>query len=378
MKIAIVTDAWAPQVNGVVTTLVDLIGRLASIGHEVVLVEPSAFRRVHCPGYREIELAWLPGAKVRRLLDVAQADAIHVATEGPLGAAARRYCIQEGLPFTTAFHSRFPDFLSAAFGVPARWGYAALRRFHAPSAGVMVPSSGTIEILASHGFDRLRRWSHGIDLDLFQPREGASLNLPRPVFLFVGRISPEKNLEAFLRLDLPGSKVVCGGGPLLARLRKAYPAVRWIGPTPRHQLIEFYRAADSFVYPSRTDTFGLVMLEALACGTPVAAFPVPGPLDVVGDSDGGVLDADLRDAALRSLEVPRSRARARALAFDWNLVCRQFVSYLAPIRRWKSEPGTATCRSASVGIAGGFPDNGTSASSKNRWRAQDIVSKAHL
>jgi len=331
MKIVIVTDAWTPQVNGVVTTLVDLRERLGLAGHEVVVVEPSGFRTVRCPGYAEITLAWRPGAEMARRLDGARADAIHIATEGPLGLAARACCQRRRWPFTTAFHSRFPDFLAAAFGVPATWGYAMLRRFHAPSSGVLVPSAGTLEILQRHGFRRVRSWSHGIDLALFQPRAAASLGLPRPVFLFVGRVSPEKNLEAFLKLDLPGTKVVCGAGPLLARLRRAYPDVRWMGSVPRHQLVDFYAAADSFVYPSRTDTFGLVMLEAMACGTPVAAFPVAGPLDVVGSSDGGVLDTDLRRAALASLNVPRERARARALEFDRDRVARQFVSYLAPI-----------------------------------------------
>ena len=331
MKIAIVTDAWTPQVNGVVTTLVDLRERLIAIGHQVAVIEPSAFRRFRCPGYPEIELAWRAGEALRQRLHDEQPDAIHIATEGPLGLAARSCCRHAGLPFTTAFHSRFPEFLTAAFGIPARWGYAALRRFHEPSAGVMVPSGGTLQILRSHGFVNLRRWSHGIDLSLFQPRQNAALGWPRPVFLFVGRISPEKNLEAFLRLDLPGSKVVCGGGPCLARYRAEHPEVHWMGSVPRHQLVDFYAAADSFVYPSRTDTFGLVMLEALACGTPVAAYPVEGPLDVVGSSDGGVLDDDLRSAALRSLAVPRERARARALEFDWDRVAREFVSYLAPI-----------------------------------------------
>lgn len=339
MKIAIVTDAWSPQVNGVVTTLADLKQRLRAGGHEVVMVEPSLFRRLRCPGYPEIELAWRPGAAVDRQLDAAAPDAIHVATEGPLGLAARAYCLRRRLPFTTAFHSRFPEFLTAAFGLPARWGYAALRRFHAPSSGVMVPSSGTAEILGRHGFANLRRWSHGIDLELFRPTPGACLGLPRPLFLFVGRVSPEKNLEAFLRLDLPGSKLVCGGGPLLERYRREYPQVHWRGSTPRHDLVAIYGAADAFVYPSRTDTFGLVMLEALACGTPVAAYPVAGPLDVVGDSDGGVLDIDLRHAALAALNVPRERARARALEFDWDRVSRQFLAHLAPIRRWKPDAG---------------------------------------
>ncbi|MGZ5129974.1 MAG: glycosyltransferase family 4 protein [Caldimonas sp.] len=333
MKIAIVSDAWTPQINGVVTTLVDLRQRLVAADHEVIVIEPSAFVRVRCPGYPEIELAWRPGAGVARQLDAAEADATHLATEGPLGLAARAYCRRRSLPFTTAFHSRFPEFLSAAFGLPASWGYAALRRFHAASSGVMVPSSGTVEILRRYGFANLRRWSHGIDLELFRPTPGADLGLPRPLFLFVGRVSPEKNLEAFLRLDLPGSKLVCGGGPLLERYRRQYPQVHWRGSTPRPDLVAIYGAADVFVHPSRTDTFGLVMLEALACGTPVAAYPVAGPLDVIGDSDGGVLDLDLGRAALAALRIPRQRARARALEFDWNAVSREFAAHLAPIRR---------------------------------------------
>lgn len=337
MKIVIVTDAWMPQVNGVVTTLVDLGQSLAAAGHEIVLIEPSAFRRIRCPGYAEIELAWRPAAEVRRRLDAAAPDAIHIATEGPLGLAARAHCLRLRLPFTTAFHSRFPEFMTAAFGLPASWGYAALRRFHAPSSGVMVPSAGAAEILGRHGFANLRRWSHGIDLDLFRPTPGADLGLPRPLFLYVGRVAPEKNLEAFLRLELPGSKLVCGGGPLLERYRRRYPQVHFRGSVPRHELIATYGAADTFVYPSRTDTFGLVMLESLACGTPVAAYPVAGPLDVVGDSDGGVLDADLGRAALRCLEIPRERARARALEFDRDRVACQFVSYLATIRRGKPD-----------------------------------------
>jgi len=339
MRICIVTDAWLPQVNGVVTTLVELRQGLEAFGHEVVLIEPSAFKCFACPGYREIKLAWRPARRVQAMLIIAAPDAIHIATEGPLGLAARAWCLRRRLPFTTAFHSRFPEFLQTAFGVPARWGYAAMRRFHAPSSGVMVPSSGTVEILRRHGFANLRPWSHGIDLALFRPTPGAELGLPRPLFLFVGRVSPEKNLEAFLRLDLPGSKLVCGGGPSLERYRRDYPQVHWRGSTPRGELPAIYSAADVFVHPSRTDTFGLVMLEAMACGTPVAAFSVAGPLDVVGSSDGGVLDVDLGRAALAALNVPRERARARALEFDPDRVGRQFLSHLAPIRRWRTDPG---------------------------------------
>jgi glycosyltransferase involved in cell wall biosynthesis len=327
VRIVVVTDAWAPQRNGVVTVLVDLRERLRAMGHDVTVIEPSAFRTIGCPGYREIALAWGASGEMRRLLERSRADAIHIATEGPLGLAARAHCRAAGLAFTTAFHSRFPDFLHAATGIPARWGYAVMRRFHAPSSGVMVPSRGTYDLLAGHGFTNLRRWSHGIDLDLFRPR-AASVRWPRPAFLFVGRVSIEKNLESFLRLDLPGSKVVCGGGPLLERLRARHPAVHWTGPLPREQLVDHYAAADVFVYPSRTDTFGLVMLEALACGTPVAAYPVAGPLDVIGASDAGVLDEDLRSAALRALAIPRERARARALHFNRDDVARRFVANL--------------------------------------------------
>ncbi|HEV7575831.1 MAG TPA: glycosyltransferase family 1 protein [Caldimonas sp.] len=332
MRIVVVTDAWTPQVNGVVTTLVDLRSRLLRLGHDVTVIEPSLFARLRCPGYPEIELALGAGRRLARLIDDARPDAIHIATEGPLGWTARGHCRRRGLAFTTAFHSRFPEFLSAGFGIPARWGYAVLRRFHAASAGVMVPSLGTVRILQAHRFANLRPWSHGIDLALFRPTGRPVFDWPRPAFLYVGRVSPEKNLDAFLRLDLPGVKIVCGGGPSLARYRQAYPEVRWVGPVRRDLLVNYYAAADVFVYPSRTDTFGLVMLEALACGTPVAAFPVAGPLDVVGNSDGGVLDADLCRAALGALQVPRERARARAQTFDWDRVAREFIAHLAPIR----------------------------------------------
>ena len=332
MKICIVTDAWLPQVNGVVTTLVELQQGLVARGHEVVMVEPSAFKRYACPGYREIELAWRPARGVACALDEAAPDAIHIATEGPLGSAARAHCLRRGLAFTTAFHTRFPDILAKALHIPERWGYAWFKRFHAPSSGVLVPSAGMIEILRGHGFGRLRAWSHGVDLGLFEPLPGADLGLPRPVFLYVGRVSYEKNLEAFLELELPGSKVVYGVGPLLDRFKREHPEVHWRGVVPRHELVAIYSAADAFVFPSRSETFGLVMLEAMACGTPVAAYPVAGPLDVVGGSMGGVLDLDLRSAALRALELPRARARERALEFDWHTVCRQFIAHLVPAR----------------------------------------------
>jgi glycosyltransferase involved in cell wall biosynthesis len=344
VKIALVTDAWAPQVNGVVTTLVELHEGLLARGHEVVMVEPSGFKRFPCPGYREIELAWRPGRKVAAMLEAAQPDAIHIATEGPLGAAARAFCLRRGWAFTTAFHTRFPEILARALHVPERWGYAWFRRFHAKSSGIMVPSAGMLEILKGYGFTPLKPWSHGVDLSLFKPLEGADLGLPRPVFLYVGRVSYEKNLDAFLKLDLPGSKVVYGVGPLEQRLKREYPEVHWRGVVPRPELVSIYSAADAFVFPSRSETFGLVMLEAMACGTPVAAYPVAGPLDVVAPQlnadDGGVLHDDLRTAALRALDVPRAAARRRALQFDWSEVCSEFIAHLVPACHNRAEAVT--------------------------------------
>jgi len=332
MKIALVTDAWKPQVNGVVTTLAELVTGIEQRGHELMLIEPSPFRTFACPGYNEIELAWRPYRKVAAQLDAFQPDAIHIATEGPLGCAARKRCLERGWSFTTAFHTRFPFLLEKALGIPESWGYAWFRRFHKPSSGVMVPSHGMFEMLAAQRFTNLRQWSHGVDLSLFKPEPDADLGLPRPVFLYVGRVSYEKNLQAFLDLDLPGTKLVYGVGPLLDKLRAAYPQVEWRGVVPRPELVRIYSAADAFVFPSHSETFGLVMLEAMACGTPVAAFPVPGPLDVVADSAGGVLDHDLRAAALRALELPTEGILARAREFDWQHVCEQFLSFLVPAR----------------------------------------------
>lgn len=333
MKIALVTDAWHPQVNGVVTTLAELVAGLQKRGHEVVLIEPSTFRRFRCPGYTEMELAWRPGAEVARQLDACRPDAIHIATEGPLGGAARRHCLKSGLAFTTAFHTRFPEILAKALRIPERWSYAWFRRFHAPSANVMVPSEGMLGLLRGHGFRNARRWSHGVDLTLFKPTPWIEPGLPRPIFLYVGRISYEKNLEAFLSLPLPGSKVVYGTGPLRQKLEARFSDVHWRGLVPRETLPAIYSAADVFVFPGRSETFGLVMLEAMACGTPVAAYPVPGPLDVVADSDGGVLHADLRVAAMEALDLSRNAARARALQFDWKRTCDEFVGMLVAADR---------------------------------------------
>ena len=351
MKIALVTDAWQPQVNGVVTTLVELARELGGAGHEVEVIHPGLFRTRPCPGYAGIDLAVAPARELARRLDAFAPDAIHLATEGPLGWAGRRYCLTRKLAFTTAFHTRFPEILQAALRVPLSWGYALFRHFHRPSAGVMVPTQGVLKMLEGRGFRNLRAWTHGVDTALFQfhpaPRQHALLGtLCRPVALFVGRVSYEKNIDAFLALDLPGSKVVCGVGPVLDTLKQRYPLVHWLGLLPRDELARVYAAADLFVFPSRSETFGLVMAEALASGTPVAAYPVDGPLEVLArtgpdgaGSLGGALHADLRQACFQALAVPREQARLRALDFSWAHASALFAGHLVPARR---EPDCAS------------------------------------
>ncbi len=347
MKIALVTDAWQPQVNGVVTTLVELVRELQALGHTVEVIHPGLFKTRPCPGYAGIDLAVRPKALLTNRLDAFAPEAIHIATEGPLGWAARSYCLKRGLRFTTAFHTKFPEILHAALKIPLSWGYALFRHFHKASAGVMVPTHGVLRMLERRGFRQLRSWTHGVDTALFPfhpeariyPRMGT---LVRPVSLFVGRVSYEKNIEAFLALDIPGSKVVCGVGPLEASLKERFPQVHWLGVLPRDELARVYAAADVFVFPSRSETFGLVMLEAMASGTPVAAYPVDGPLEVLGKPDGshhgGVLDEDLQRACYRAMAVPRHEARIRSLDFSWTHAAQLFEGYLVPVRGQASQP----------------------------------------
>ena len=291
MNIALITDAWLPQVNGVVTTLVELVREVEQAGHRVAVVHPGQFRTRPCPGYAGIDLAVRPRMALAARLDALAPQAIHIATEGPLGWAARAYCLRRGLAFTTAFHTKFPEILHAALKVPHAWGYALFRHFHRPSSGVMVPTQGVLQMLQQRGFQNLRPWTHGVDMALFPYHKEVQLHaelgvLARPVSLFVGRVSYEKNIEAFLQLDVPGTKIVCGVGPLEGSLKARYPQVRWLGILPRAELARVYAAAALFVMPSRSETFGLVMLEAMASGTPVAAYPVDGPLEVLGKPDG--------------------------------------------------------------------------------------------
>lgn len=341
MKIVLVTDAWKPQINGVVTTLVELIEKIKFQNHEIQVVHPGLFRTRPCPGYAGIDLAVRPYQPLRKILDEFQPQAIHIATEGPLGWAARRYCLKHGLAFTTAFHTRFPEILKAALHIPLWAGYALFKYFHRPSSGVMVPTQGVLDLLHQRGFQNLRRWTHGVDTDLFQYSDVASSHalldgLTRPIALYVGRVSYEKNIQEFLDMPWQGSKVVCGVGPLEGALKNDKSSVRWLGVLPRDVLASVYASADVFTFPSKNETFGLVMLEAMACGTPVAAFPVAGPLEVLkkpgtpedDQIHGGVLGQDLGQASLQALSVPRDQARSHALLFSWALSAELFVSHL--------------------------------------------------
>ena len=347
MRLALITDAWAPQVNGVVTTLVELVAALERRGDEVLVIHPYRFRTRPCPGYAGIDLAIRPGPEVARLLDGFRPDAVHIATEGPLGWAARGHCLRRGWAFTTAFHTKFPEILNAAVKVPLSWGYALFRHFHRPSAGVMVPTDSVADMLAQRGFRNLRYWTHGVDTRLFAfsgvpVAHPALAGLPRPLQLFVGRVSYEKNIEAFLALKTPGTKVVCGVGPVEQKLRADHPGVRWLGVLPRHELARVYASADVFVFPSRADTFGLVMLEAMATGTPVAAYPVDGPLEVLrapaGTPVGGVMHEDLRQAVAQALQIERGAARRHAERFGWDAATDLFRQYLVPAAAPAQQP----------------------------------------
>jgi glycosyltransferase involved in cell wall biosynthesis len=341
MRILIVSDAWLPQVNGVVRTLDHLRRELAALGHAAEVIGPDRFATVPCPTYPEIPLAILPGARLRTMIAEFAPDAIHIATEGPLGWSARRFCRSRGLPFTTSFHTKFPDYVHARFRVPTRWSYALMRRFHRPSSGVMVATASLAATLSGHGFANLRRWTRGVDTALFRPRPKRVFAAPRPIFLFVGRVAVEKNIEAFLALDLPGTKVVIGDGPLRPQLERRYRAAVFTGYKSGEDLAEHVAAADVFVFPSRTDTFGLVLLEALASGVPVAAFPVTGPIDVVADPAVGCLDEDLAAAARAALGKSPARCRAYAETFSWRACAELFFANLHPFRAGVAAPACA-------------------------------------
>ena len=331
-RILIVTDAWMPQVNGVVRTLATVAGELRAMGHVVEVIGPDRFRTLPCPTYPDIRLSLRPGRRLGAMIAAFRPDALHVATEGPLGLAARRWARREGVAFTTAFHTRFPEYVQARIRLPVRPLYAWLRRFHGAASGTMVATESLRRDLSRRGFRDLRPWSRGVDLDLFRPEPREMWDLPRPVLLYVGRVAVEKNIGAFLDLDLPGSKLVVGDGPQLPALRRRYPGVVFTGKLQGAALARAYAGADAFVFPSRTDTFGLVLLEALACGTPVAAFPVTGPIDVLAGAAGlvGAVDHDLAAAVRRALLADRTACRAHAERFSWRASAEVFLSHLVP------------------------------------------------
>jgi glycosyltransferase involved in cell wall biosynthesis len=333
MKVMLVTDAWEPQVNGVVRTLKSTSRELRAIGHQVDLVTPLEFKTLPCPTYPDIRLSLFPGKQLSRRIAAFDPDALHIATEGPLGSAARRFALRTGMPFTTAYHTRFPEYVHARVCIPLAWSYAWLRAFHRPSKGVMVPTPVVKSDLEAQGFTNVRLWSRGVDFDVFNPQPSTRLASEPPIFLYVGRVAVEKNVEAFLELDLPGSKWVVGTGPALDRIREKFPQANYLGVLEREELARVYAAADVFVFPSKTDTFGLVLLEAMACGVPVAAYPVTGPRDVIGDSKAGVLHEDLRTACLGALKLEREDALARARLFTWRAATEQFFGHLHPRKR---------------------------------------------
>jgi len=332
MKILLVTDAWFPQVNGVVRTLSTVRRELEARGHEFEVVSPDRFRTLACPTYPEIRLALRPGPRLEQLVRDFDPDRIHIATEGPLGFAARKLCQKRGLPFTTAFHTRFADGIEARCYVPAALTYRVMRWFHSAAARTLVATSSLRSELAQRGFRNIVPWSRGVDTHLFRPRPEVFLDLPRPIHLYVGRVAVEKNIEAFLGLQLEGTKLVVGDGPDLPALRKRFPEAVFTGLKSGEELAAYYSASDVFVFPSRTDTFGLVLLEALASGLPVAAYPVTGPIDVVSSREIGVLDEDLLAATRRARALDPAACRRHALQFSWSNCAEQFASHLEPLR----------------------------------------------
>lgn len=336
MRIAIATDAWQPQINGVVRTLGQTAMHLKELGHEVGLITPLDFTTYPCPTYPSIRLALFPKRGVRRTLQAFRPQAIHIATEGPIGHAARALCCNLSLPFTTSYHTQFPEYVRARFPVPINWSYAYLRRYHGRAARTMIATRSMQRMLQERGFKNLDIWARGVDSTLFRPGLKSYLSGPRPISMYMGRVAVEKNIEAFLNLDLPGSKYVVGDGPDLEQLRARYRDVQFVGQKLGQELTAHIAAADVFVFPSLTDTFGLVLLEAMACGVPVAAFPVSGPIDVVQQGKTGVLDQDLHQAVLGALKLDPADCIAYARQHSWRNWTERFVSLLEPFveSRW--------------------------------------------
>lgn len=333
MRIVIITDAWEPQVNGVVRTLKQTRQCLEQMGHEVHVITPQDFNTIPCPSYPSIRLAVLPGRRVKKLLDDLNANAVHIATEGPLGMAARRWCLRNKISFTTSYHTQFPEYVRLRAPIPLSWTYAWLRRFHGKAVRTLVPTRSQQQRLLERGFDHVEVWGRGVDTDIFTPDNPQPLDLPRPVLLNMGRVAIEKNIEAFLDLDVPGSKVVVGDGPDLDQLRQKYPDVLFTGARFGKELARYVAAADVFVFPSKTDTFGLVLLEAMACGVPVAAYPVTGPADVVQHGLTGSLSDDLGEAVRMAHHIDPAACIAYARKHNWQACSSVFAGYMVDNRQ---------------------------------------------
>lgn len=332
LRIAFISDAWHPQINGVVTTIEKTCATLKGWGHEIKLITPDQFKTIPCPTYPSIRLALGCSRKLNRLLTEFEPQHIHIATEGPLGMAARRYCLKNKLAFTTSFHTFFAEYIQLRFKMPISLGYRLLRWFHEPAARIMVATPSVESNLHTYGFkNEMVRWSRGVDPDFYHPRDKGFLSFPRPISLFVGRVAIEKNIEAFLSLNIPGTKVVVGDGPQLKELKAKYPEVVFAGFQTGENLAKYMAAADVFVFPSRTDTFGIVMLEALASGLPVAAYPVIGPVDVIANDKIGKLDEDLEKAFTDALKLDSKDCRNYALNYSWENCTRQFFNNLVPV-----------------------------------------------
>jgi len=332
-RIALVTDAWHPQINGVVTTLTQTVRHLQSFGYDVKTITPEGLPGLPCPTYPEIRLAMAGKRHLFRELAGFAPYAVHIATEGPLGWAARSICRRHGFPFTTSYHTRFPEYLRLRLPIPLRLSYSWLRRFHNSGERTMIATSTLQQELRAHGITKTVLWSRGVDAELFHPADKSKIQAARPIFIYVGRVAVEKNIEAFLQLDLPGTKYVVGDGPALHELKARYPQVVFTGYKTGKALAELVAAADVFVFPSRTDTFGVVLLEAMAAGIPVAAYPVTGPLETVQNGVNGYLDEDLRTAALKALTIPAQSCRSYAKERSWQRCSRQFLANLA-IQDW--------------------------------------------
>ncbi len=347
MRIMLITDAWEPQINGVVRTLSRVIQESEAMGHEFEIVSPAdGYKTIPLPTYSEIKLARGAKPDIERRFNAFEPEAVHIATEGTLGMAARAICLKHGFPFTTSYHTRFPEYLSARFPIPLGIGYAFVRWFHRYSGHVMVATPSMRRELEDKGFNNVVAWTRGVDTELFNPAKrdeetGIFAGMPRPIFLNVGRVAVEKNIEAFTELDLPGTKVVVGDGPQMAELKKAYPKVHFLGAKFGDDLAACFANADVFVFPSLTDTFGLVILEAMAAGTPVAAYEAPGPIDIIPGSDAGVLNTDLKQAALDCLNLDRATCRTYAEGYSWTACAEAFINNLDPLptperrRFWK-------------------------------------------